>query len=125
MSGDNKEVAERKPGRPPGAKNKTTLVREALQNGFEEELEKGFLDVARAVIQQAKNGCRQSQKMLLDRVVPTVHSKSEEDENSFAGGVQIFIGTLGDTGSAVEVHGSTTVIEDAQYTEVDQPKEET
>lgn len=101
-----------KPGRQKGAKNKSTLLREALTNDFEEQLQKDFLKIVKVVITQAKEGCRQSQKLLLDRVVPTIHAESDKDPSSkFLGGVTIVIGSL-ENHQAVEVEQSI----DAEYT---------
>lgn len=92
-----------KPGRKKGAKNKSTLLREALNNDFEEQLQKDFSKVVGVVIKQAKSGCRQSQKLLLDRVIPTIHAESDKDKGSpFSGGVQIFIGSLENKQADVE-----------------------
>lgn len=103
-------------GRVKGSKNKTTLVKEALVNGFEEELKKDFNKVVRAVLDQAIDGCRQSQKMILDRVVPTVHAQSDKDDNKFSGGISIVIGSM-EADTKVEV--TPSVIADAEYEEIE------
>lgn len=104
-------------GRKKGSKNKSTLLREALTNDFEQELQKDFLQVVRVVLDQAKDGCRQSQKLILDRVVPTVHATSDKDDkNKLAGGVTILIGSLEDQ-TAVKVSPD---IVDAEYEELEQ-----
>lgn len=84
------------PGRKKGSKNKSTILREALTNDFEQQLQQNFKQVIEVVISQAINeGCRQSQKLLLDRVIPTVHAESEKDKGGkFSGGISITIGTL-------------------------------
>ena len=84
-----------KPGRKKGSKNKSTLLREALNNNFEEQLAQKFHQVVNVVLDQAINeGCRQSQKMLLDRIVPTVHAESDKEKNPFAGGINITISSM-------------------------------
>lgn len=55
-------------GRPPGSKNKRTIVRDALTEVFEDG-EKGFW---LAVAEQAKDGDTQSQTMLANRLVPAL-----------------------------------------------------
>ena len=102
-------------GRKKGSKNKSTLLREALNNNFEAQLQDKFHQVVSVVLDQAINeGCRQSQKMLLDRIVPTVHAESDKDKNPFAGGISITIGSL-------ETKGSVSVapeVIDGDYEEI-------
>jgi len=103
------------PGRKKGSKNKSTLLREALTNDFEEQLQKDFTKVVKVVMEQAISGCRQSQKLILDRVVPTVHAESDKDnKNKFAGGVSIYIGSLEDQ-TAIKVSPDTI---EAEYEEI-------
>jgi hypothetical protein len=102
------------PGRPKGAKNKSTLLKEALRGEFDEMLKKDFKKVLSVVVDQALDGCRQSQKLIIDRVVPSVHAVSDKDDNKFAGGFTINIGML-ESGKSVTVSPD---IQDAEYTEV-------
>ena len=99
------------PGRKKGSKNKSTLLREALVHGFEEELERDFIKVVRIVMEQAIEGDRQSQKLILDRVVPTVHAASDKDANPFSGGINITIGSL-ESQKSISISAD---IEDAEY----------
>ena len=57
-------------GRPKGAKNKTTLFKEAMKEGFEQKLMKDGFKVFDAVVQKAVEGDMSAAKMILDRVVP-------------------------------------------------------
>ena len=103
-------------GRKKGSKNKSTLLREALNNNFESQLQESFHKVVEVVISQAVNeGCRQSQKLLLDRIVPTVHAESNKDKNPFANGISITIGSFEES-KTVSVSSD---ISDAEYEEVD------
>ena len=102
------------PGRKKGSKNKSTLLREALTNDFEEQLKTNFIKVVNVVLEQAVDGCRQSQKLILDRVIPTVHAESDKDKNPFAGGISITIGSL-EQQTAVKVIPEPL---DAEYTEI-------
>lgn len=98
-----KAPAVRKAGRPPGAKNKSTLLKEALAGDFDDMLQSKAKAIFNVVADQALEGCRQSQKMILDRVVPTVHATSDEDKNKFSGGVHITIGHLGTPNATVDI----------------------
>ena len=100
-----------RPGRPKGAKNKSTLIREAIQGDFDKMLETKAKKIFEVVADQALEGCRQSQKMILDRVVATMHASPEKDgANKFAGGINITIGAM--PGQSVEVSED---ISDAEY----------
>ena len=87
-------------GRPKGAKNKTTLFKEVMKNGFEDELEKEFHAVLRAVISKAKEGDMSAAKMLIDRAVPVTKAVDiNASDLGKTGGVTIHIEKLvADTG---------------------------
>lgn len=104
------------PGRKKGSKNKSTILREALTNDFEEQLQTNFKRVIEVVCSQAVEGCRQSQKLLLDRVIPTVHAESDKDKGGkFSGGISITIGTLEPTQSI----SVTPDVIDGDYEEIE------
>jgi hypothetical protein len=114
--GESGVMVKKKAGRPPGAKNKATLLREAIAGDFDRMLEQKAKRIFEVVANQALDGCRQSQKMILDRIVPTVHAESDKDKgNKFSGGVHITIGSL--EGAQVSVSPD---IEDAEYTQVEE-----
>lgn len=81
-----------KGGRPKGSKNKSTLLREALNNQFEEALKIQFEAVVSAVVKEAIDGNMVAAKMLLDRIIP-VHKAA--DFKKTAGGVEISINVEG------------------------------
>ena len=58
-------------GRPKGAKNKTTIFKEVIREGFEERLLVEGMNVLDAVISKAKEGDMTAAKLLLDRILPT------------------------------------------------------
>ena len=91
-------------GRPKGAKNKTTLFKEVMRNGFENELEKDFHSVLKAVISKAKDGDMTAAKMLLDRAVPVTKAVDiNANEIGKSGGISIHIEQLvADTGKKGE-----------------------
>ena len=59
-----------KAGRPKGAKNKTTLFKEAMKEGFENLLETEGKKVFEAVVSKAKDGDMTAAKLILDRIIP-------------------------------------------------------
>jgi len=100
-------------GRPPGAKNKTTLVKEAIKEGMEDTLMQYGIDVLKATAQAAvgtklkdkdgeylydehnnhvyikgDNACK---KMLLDRMVPI----ADVSGNNKSGTTQVVINVQG------------------------------
>lgn len=58
-------------GRPKGIKNKTTIFKEAIREGFEEKLMKDGMKVVDAVVAKAIDGDMTAAKLLLDRILPT------------------------------------------------------
>lgn len=118
------EIAEKKPrghnltGRPKGVKNKTTLFKEAMKEGFENLLEKEAKKVFEAVVSEAKNGNMVAAKMILDRVVPVAKSIDISAGDTAKGGIVINIESLtASIGKADE--GEVIDIEEAEFTEAD------
>lgn len=62
--------ATRGPGRPKGSLNKKTIQREIYREAAIDLLGENLKAVAEKVIAQAIDGCRKSQKMILDRALP-------------------------------------------------------
>jgi hypothetical protein len=91
-----KEAAKRLPaGRPPGAKNKTTLFKEVIREGFEKAMEKDSKKVIKAVIDKAIEGDMQAAKLLLDRILPTTKAVDlDQLENSKGLTISINVGEL-------------------------------
>jgi len=81
-------------GREKGSKNKSTLLRETLKNGFEEELERDFIHVVRAVIDNAVDGDMTAAKLLLDRAVPITDNNKKQTIPLGEGGLVINIEKL-------------------------------
>lgn len=103
-----------KGGRPKGSKNKSTLLREALNNQFEEALKIKFEAVVNAVVQEAVDGNMVAAKMLLDRIIP-VH-KAADFKKSSSGGMEI---TINVEGMASSVRIDPDVVEDAEFEEIE------
>lgn len=59
-------------GRQKGAKNKTTLFKEAMREGFENKLSVSAEKVFDVVVEKAIEGDMVAAKMILDRIVPVV-----------------------------------------------------
>jgi len=57
-------------GRPKGSKNKTTLLREAMQEKADRQLSRNVPKVLEVVIKAALAGDMSAAKMILDRAVP-------------------------------------------------------
>ena len=81
------------PGRPKGSKNVTTLVNEAINNKCAPMLAKHVPKVLKVVINQAEEGCRKSQKMVLDRVVP-IQKAADPDQFDADNTITINVGLL-------------------------------
>ena len=58
-------------GRKPGAKNKTTLVKEAIKGDWDKLMQTKAKKVFEAVVEKALEGDTSCMKMILDRAVPT------------------------------------------------------
>lgn len=118
-------------GRPKGVKNKTTIFKEAMREGFERRLEADGLKVFNAVVQKAIgppskdsngdpildeqgnqmyiDGDSTAQKMLMDRLIP-VADVVKTDQGKF----NISINVQGMSANITEA----TDITDADYEEV-------
>lgn len=66
-------------GRPKGAKNKTTLFKEAMRGGFEKLLMEKGEKVFNAVVDRAIAGDMAAAKLVLDRILPTTKAIDLED----------------------------------------------
>lgn len=103
-------------GREKGSKNKSTLLREALKNDFEEELQKDFIHVIRAVIDKAKKGDMTAAKLLMDRALPVTDGKKNQTVPLGEGGLVINIEKLVTGTESQLIEGD---IEDAQLLDED------
>lgn len=102
-------------GRPKGSRNKATILREKMERKVSIKLSKAGPKVVDKVVDQAiKDGCRQSQKMILDRISPT--KKAEDGNERGAANVTINIKTLtrdnvDEVVNGVVIDGEAEVIE--------------
>ena len=92
-------------GRPKGAKNKTTLVKEAIKGGWDDLMMTKALQVFNKTVDMALDGDTQCIKMIMDRAVPV--SKAVDINASDigkTGGITIHIEKLvAETGNPDEV----------------------
>jgi len=103
-------------GREKGSKNKSTLLREALKNDFEEQLKKDFVRVVRAVIDKAVDGDMTAAKLLLDRAVPITDNNKKQTIPLGEGGLVINIEKLVTQSPSQLIEGD---IEEAELLDVD------
>lgn len=68
-------------GRPKGSKNKSTLLREAMQSKADRILSKEVPEVLKVVIRAAKAGDMSAAKMILDRAVPVKKADDGDGDN--------------------------------------------
>ena len=68
----------RGPGRPPGSRNKRTLLAEAIQHGLDGFVREEMPKVIKVVFEQAKDGCRDSQRLLFKQFLVTQETQSRE-----------------------------------------------
>ena len=103
-------------GRKKGSKNKATILREKMERKVSIRLSKAVPEIVDKVIEQSlKEGCRQSQKMILDRAVPI---KKAEDGNEGAGrdtSVHIVISNLTRDNVAEVLAGATPTTIEGEY----------
>lgn len=106
---NNTSLSKPRRGRPPGAKNKTTVFKEAMAGHFRHIAEKEVPAVLETLFERAKNGDMKAIKIVMDKLVAPARA---EDEGKMKGGlvVNISVGSM-EAAQAIE-------IEDAEYEEV-------
>ena len=81
-------------GRKPGSKNKTTILRELMEDKTSRMLSKAGPKVLKVVIAAAKaDGNSPAAKMIMDRIVP-VRKASDENDGNAPVSIEINIGNL-------------------------------
>lgn len=91
-------------GRKKGSKNKTTLLREAIEQDATDILVRELPKIVEVVVDQAKQGNLKAAKMILDRAIPIRKAEDNTDNNKGFGGINIIIGSLED-GKSVTIDG--------------------
>ena len=89
-------------GRPKGSKNKLTLIKQALQEGIYEKLEKDFQKVYAVTLEKALDGDVACIKLLWESIMPKVRV-NDNAENTPTGGITIVVqGTESPKGKLIE-----------------------
>ena len=107
-----KDIAKRKPGRPPGAKNKDTLFKELMTGSFQSKAIADIEKVYSVLFEKAHKGDMKAIKMVLDRVVPVSKAVDLADMEKGGTTVNVSVGALEGVKEEEE-------IEDVVYREVD------
>ena len=77
-------------GRPKGAKNKTTLMKQAIEGELVEELQKDVKDVLAKAVSLAKDGNEQMIKLIIDKFIPNARVDDGEGSKG-VGGINIVV----------------------------------
>jgi DNA-binding protein len=99
-------------GRPKGAKSKSTVLREACEQGFEQKLRKDFKKVLDSVVDAAVKGDMKAAKMIMDRVIPVQRAVDMNEMVDKNFGITISIENM-------ETKHITVSAEEGDYEEVD------
>lgn len=100
-------------GRKKGSKNRATILREKMENKVSIKLSKLAPKVVDKVGEQALNeGCRQSQKLILDRAVPVRKAEDGSDHRDTHVTITISDLTRENVHEAHDITGECEVVED-------------
>lgn len=111
-NGQLKKGAKLGTGRIKGSKNKATILRAKMENKVSIKLSKAMPAVVDKVIDQSIEGCRQSQKMILDRVVPVKRADDGAAEKDHSVHITISDLTRANVHDEHDITGECEVIED-------------
>lgn len=98
-------------GRPKGSKNRTTLLRQAIEGDMVERLSTDAIDILEVAIELAKKGDQACIKILMDRLLPT-RKAADEDTKSGVKGINIVVQNMSKE-STTTIDGTT--IEEEEY----------
>jgi len=97
-----KSITKRKRGgRPKGAKNRTTLLSEAIKNDFTRLARSRSRKIFEKLTEEAINGEPWAVKLFMDKVLPNATDESAQQKGDF--GIQIVINDM----KAPEIEGKT------------------
>lgn len=77
-------------GRPKGSKNRTTLLRQAIEGDMVDRLSTDAIDILEVAIELAKKGDTACIKILMDRLLPA-RKAADEDTKSGVSGINIVV----------------------------------
>lgn len=111
--------AQKKMGRPRGAKNKDTLFKELMTGNFQKIARQNIEKTFQVLFEKAHEGDMKAIKLVLDRVVPVTKAVDLADMEKKGLTINISVGSLED-GDHAQVRGDKKQdIEDAEYTTVE------
>lgn len=91
-------------GRPKGSKNKTTLIKQAIEGEMVERLADDAMSVLEVTIQKAKEGDTGCIKLLLERLLP-IRKANEDLDRVSTGGINIVINSVGGDNKETTIEG--------------------
>jgi hypothetical protein len=99
-------------GRPKGAKNKTTIFKEIMQQGFEATLQRDFPKLVEIVLEKALKGDMKAVKILFDRVIPVSKAVDLDSLGKAGISISINVGEMDKDNPHGIIEGSCEVVED-------------
>lgn len=94
-------------GRPKGSKNKTTLIKQAIEGDLVEQLQESAPAIMQKAIEKALKGDAAMIKLIIERLVP-IRKAAEEDERSGTPKIVISVSQYGkDDNQSVTIEGET------------------
>lgn len=90
-------------GRPKGSKNRTTLVKQAIEGQLVDELSGESIEILKKAIEMAKKGDQAMIKLIIERVLP-LRRATDDDDRHATPAVNIVVNTLTgrDEGTVIE-----------------------
>lgn len=102
-------------GRPKGAKNKTTIFKEIMHEGFEASMQKKFQKVIKVVIDKAIEGDMKAAKMLFDRVIPVSKAVDLDSLGKKGISISIYVGEMDkENPHGITLEGESSVVEETE-----------
>jgi hypothetical protein len=81
-------------GRPPGSRNKATLVKEFIEEKLTGELENEAIEVMHTAIRKAKAGDNAMIKLLLGEMMSAVRNGTRTSDEGAGGGIRVVINNM-------------------------------
>ena len=103
-----KDLVKSKGGRPPGSKNRTTLLQEAIRNDFTRLAKRRSKKIFEILTEKAMEGDPAMIKLFMDKIMPNAQVEGERPRGDF--GINIVITDM----KGVEIKED---IEDGEFTD--------